>query len=490
MRSTLLALAALTAAPLPATTNGDFESTNEIGGPAAWSTLRRDGSDSGASLTLIDGPAGKALHFDAEGLDPMAWSRLCQAIDAAPWRGKVVRLSARMRVIEPGFHVGLRLKVTRPAPFDQGGFYDHMTERPISQGDWREVAIVGFVDADALTIDLGAMVQGRAVFDIDDVRLQEFVAPAEPASAAAQAYLNRALELFRTKHMDAGRLDWPEVTSRANRMIAGAQAPADTYPAIRGVIGTLGDNHTILIPPAPIRTETQSADPGRRAPSPPMPEYSLVDGRFGKLTLPGLVYSWQERWIGLRYVGAIQEGLRTLDDKPLCGWIVDLRGNTGGNMWPMLNALGPLLGPGPYGRFIGADGTTAPWVRRDGFVVIEGASAENMGLADMRPVTIRQAELPVAVLIGPNTGSSGEQTALALIGRPGVRTFGAPSAGFLTANASFPLSDGAILAIPGGWSSDRLGREYRNRITPDEPADEPLDNAKAWLGGTCTAGAN
>ena len=50
-------------------------------------------------------------------------------------------------------------------------------------------------------------------------------------------------------------------------------------------------------------------------------------------------------------------------------------------------------------------------------------------------------------MIGPRTSSSGEMTALALVGRSKVRTFGAPSAGFTTTNVPYPLSDGAFLVI-------------------------------------------
>jgi len=37
------------------------------------------------------------------------------------------------------------------------------------------------------------------------------------------------------------------------------------------------------------------------------------------------------------------------DRDDLIGWIVDLRGNGGGNMWPMLAGVGPVLGEGVVG---------------------------------------------------------------------------------------------------------------------------------------------
>jgi C-terminal processing protease CtpA/Prc len=35
-----------------------------------------------------------------------------------------------------------------------------------------------------------------------------------------------------------------------------------------------------------------------------------------------------------------------MDQGNLAGWIVDLRNNGGGNMWPMLTGIGSILGEG------------------------------------------------------------------------------------------------------------------------------------------------
>ena len=40
-------------------------------------------------------------------------------------------------------------------------------------------------------------------------------------------------------------------------------------------------------------------------------------------------------------------------DRPgLIGWIVDLRTDGGGNMWPMMAGLGPILGEGIMGWIV------------------------------------------------------------------------------------------------------------------------------------------
>ncbi|MGV9658891.1 S41 family peptidase [Streptomyces koyangensis] len=54
---------------------------------------------------------------------------------------------------------------------------------------------------------------------------------------------------------------------------------------------------------------------------------------------------------------------------------------------------------------------------------------------------------PVAVLTGPRTASAGEAVAIAFRERPDTRTFGDPTSGVPTANAPYPLSDGALVVL-------------------------------------------
>jgi carboxyl-terminal processing protease len=260
--------------------------------------------------------------------------------------------------------------------------------------------------------------------------------PQGPPSTEAAAYLDQAIAVLRANHINSAEADWPALTARARAEIEGARTPADTYPAIRHLIGALGERHSFFLPPlseAEIEA-ARRAGTGHVLAGVEMPTSALIDGRVGVVRLPELnMFSADGAARVKTYQQALQTALQQLDRAPLCGWIVDLRNDGGGTMWPMLAGLDPLLGDGPFGFFVSAQGSV-PWLRTSRGI----ASAMPTGQAPPPPAfALAHAAAPIAVLIGPRTGSSGEMTALALIGRPGVRVFGAPSAGFTSANGTF-----------------------------------------------------
>jgi carboxyl-terminal processing protease len=118
--------------------------------------------------------------------------------------------------------------------------------------------------------------------------------------------------------------------------------------------------------------EPRSAVPGwRGAPGThddaavaPEPTSRLIDGRFALVRLPQLdTIGTGGEDVARAYTAAVRTALERMDREHLCGWIVDLRGNGGGNMWPMLRGLGPLLGEPPFGAFATRDARLQPWIR-------------------------------------------------------------------------------------------------------------------------------
>jgi len=308
---------------------------------------------------------------------------------------------------------------------------------------------------------------------------------AGPPSAAAQAYLDNAIAILRQNHINSDKADWAQLIAQAHAEIAGAQKPDDTYPAIRHLVAELGEKHSFFKPP-PTQAEVDAAKkagPTGVTPGTEMPIGTLLDGRVGVVRLPGLdTIGPGGPARGQAYSAALRTALQTFDKAALCGWIVDLRDDTGGNMWPMLAGLDPLLGPAPFGFFVAKGDVRVPWTRTLGGIV-----PSPMQVAAPPAFALNQAAAPVAILIGPKTASSGEMTALALIGRPKTRTFGSDSGGFLSANVPIPLSDGAHLVVTESLVADRMGKVYSGTIQPDTAAgaEGAEEAAKGWIEGQC-----
>jgi hypothetical protein len=308
-----------------------------------------------------------------------------------------------------------------------------------------------------------------------------------PPDKASEEYFQRALTLIRQHHRNSSKADWAQLIARARPMLAGASHPADTYPAIRMVLSILGEHHSFLLPPpaSPPLQGTSASSTAAASGAATSPAWHIIAGNIGAVRLPALnTLGPDGPALGKAYATAIQTALSEIDKNPrLCGWIIDLRDNGGGNMWPMLKGLDPLLGTGPFGYFVQTDGSTQAWQRSAGNIF----PAPEMLPPSSPAFALKHASTPIAVLIGPQTASSGEMVAIALIGRQGVRTFGTASAGFTSGNNVYPLTDGATLVITEVSVRDRTGKGYAGPIVPDEQVTPAQIEAAAsrWLARQC-----
>lgn len=454
------------AAPLPAFTNSDFEARDPGGAVAGWRLMPEDAHET-YRFDILDG-AGHLAPVD--GASPQALAAAAQTFDAAALRGRLVRFRARVRLARSGGSAILAMSVRRPDP-KYGGFNDRLGDRPIVAQEWATYETIGRVARDALRITVQVIARGGAEVLIDDASVEPVAPDPAPPSPEAVAFLDTAIALLREQHIDSGRADWPRIIANAHAEIGGGRTPADTYRAILGVIGELGEPHTMLWPPRP----PQADGGGSRGPERPLPEHRLVESRYGLVHLPGFLGAPEA---GRRYTQAVRDGLIEMAGAGICGWIVDLRDNDGGNMWPMLAGLDPLLGEPPFGAFVTPQGDMQYWSRTpDGLY-----PAAEIGRGPPA-FALSGADLPVALLFGPRTASSGEMTAIALIGRHDVRSFGATTAGFTTGNAPIALSDGGTLVLTGTYIRGRDGHEYQGPVIPDVPVDPAGAEAvaTAWL---------
>ncbi|WP_394613834.1 S41 family peptidase [Lentzea sp. JNUCC 0626] len=268
----------------------------------------------------------------------------------------------------------------------------------------------------------------------------------------ALAHVDEALDLLQRHSIESARADWAALRAQAH-------AAENADEAIRHVIAALGNPHTHLI------TAERVASP-----PPPVVPTGQVTGTTAVVRLPEIHASH-----GHTYVTEGLKLMRALIAAHPIGWIVDLRGNRGGAMHPMLTVVAPLLGEGERGRFVGPHGETGWGVRR--------RHLYSGGTRSYRWHRVPPAQHgPVAVLVDGKTASSGEAVLVSFLGAHNTRSFGAPTAGFATANQTYQLKNGARLAITTAVMADRTGRTYGNApIAPHVSTDDALTKAIEWI---------
>ena len=343
-----------------------------------------------------------------------------------------------------------------------------------TQWTHREYHVV--VSRTATRVDILASLRGVGEIEVRGLTLSVENLPAASTALAidAKRELDSAMMIVRRSSFWRDTVSWATVEPDVRAIAAGAQNPADTYPAIRELLSRLGDHHSFLMP-AQQSTQWQNGTLTKN----PLPTVKSFTGGVGYVSVPA--YSGGDDKGIREYAEGAHKLLVQTAPGASCGWVLDLRQNGGGNMWPMLAGLKPFVGSVGLGSFSGPNGGGAQWIAG------QNVSAEPPEhLAPLESST-------VAVLIGPRTASSGEAVAVAFHGRPRTRFFGQPTAGLANANGTMRLPDGALMMVMTAVDVDRNGQKFGEKVTPDEtiaPAsggqiDSPDDPAVAaaiqWL---------
>ena len=311
-----------------------------------------------------------------------------------------------------------------------------------------EVSVV--VPPEATSIIVGVLMSGSGEAKVSGLRA--VAGPLLDASTAlapvAQQTLDSAIALVRAHSLWRDTVTWSAVLPTVRLMASGATKSEDTYPAIRYLLNKLGDHHSFHM-----NTRASQSFTGGGAQN-PRAEVRVLEPAIGYVSVPA--YSGADSTAMRQYARAVHSALEKVAPQSSCGWVIDLRQNGGGNMWPMLNGLQPFLGNEGLGSFVSAEGSGPLWKAGDAVGVTAAPSLSHLFSA------------AVAVLTGPRTASSGEAVTISFRGRPNTRSFGLPTAGLSTANDDYALPDGSTILLTVAIEADRTGKRYGEKIAPDE----------------------
>ena len=343
-------------------------------------------------------------------------------------------------------------------------------------------------------------VQDPAELDAEQARIaaeSKLNESSSPRPPDAPTLLHQAVVVLSTRAYGRQRLDWPAVQREVGAGLKAGDPPASAHAAIAAATARLGDPHARFIPAQPPVTQAaqqpKAGKPAAPAPKQPeiptSPQVTMLPDGCAYLIVPGCNAPDAE---GLRaYARQARAAIAVGQAAGARAWVIDLRLNGGGNLWPMLLGLAPLLDSGVQMTMVGAEGKESDFGVSDAWAWIDWGKGPEMQLdwAGSPPTPAAKVNGRVAVLIGPWTMSSGEALAICLSGRSGVRTFGEPTAGLTTVTNTFPLSDGSVLNLPVSAMGDRAGRVVAGKVQPDVAAafddwpsatDAAAKAARAW----------
>jgi carboxyl-terminal processing protease len=287
-----------------------------------------------------------------------------------------------------------------------------------------------------------------------------------PCMAKAEKLLDEALLFMQRNYYRKDEVSWPDLAAKAKQQLRAANNCEDAYASITWCFKQLNDRHSFVMPPA--KAALYSGDDENAAPEPPLSDLvGEIRGEWLQDSIAYLTVPWVSSTDSLvceRVADSLQSVIARLDERGISRWIIDLRRNSGGNCWPMLTGIGPLLGDGICGYFVSSN-EKIPIAYHDGSA-FQGRHI--LCRVSTKGYRTQKEHKSIVVLTGRRTVSAGEIVALAFKGRAQTWLIGEPTAGLTTANATYALSDKSLLVLSVCQEADYNGQICQGSIQPDK----------------------
>jgi hypothetical protein len=305
----------------------------------------------------------------------------------------------------------------------------------------------------------------------------------------ASRQLDEVFLLMQKHYYKKETVQWDTLITAAKARLAAAGNCENAYETVDWCFRQISEKHSFIMPADKAAVYNYDTAILTRKPSisqlvGEIKGELFADKGIAYLTLP---------WVGTsdpalctRIADSIQQLIARLDQPGISKWIVDLRKNTGGNCWPMLAGIGPLLGDGVCGYFV-SDNAKIPISYNNG-AAMQGRNVRCKTTGIGYHTRIKNKW--IILLTGPLTSSAGEIVALSFRGKEQTYLYGEATAGYTTANATYTMSDQSILVLTVCREADRNGRVQEGKIIPDRTIpsatnadlDDPVkQEAMMWL---------
>ena len=288
----------------------------------------------------------------------------------------------------------------------------------------------------------------------------------------AQTTINKQVEflvdtsitIMQNNAVNADKIDWPTVKQTALNEATTLTSPYQLGNVMRNLYKAIGDFHgaffyrdsifrwngSNLVISDSVKKEWNKHSGIKTA---------LLNYNIGYLRVPSMPGDSKATFS--KKAQALNDSLCLLLTKNIQGLILDLRLDGGGAVHSMILGLEQLLGQGKMGSF--QSKTKENWIIKDNKLLIDTAV-----MASIMPKSVTDAsKIPVVLLVGSGTGSSGEFLVMAFKGRKKTILMGTQTAGYVTINNGFAIKNVAFMNLSIGYGTDRNDVLYTKFLTPD-----------------------
>ena len=307
-------------------------------------------------------------------------------------------------------------------------------------------------------------------------------------------------DFIKSNSIHRNRVDWGKIDNQFFSAISSAHNLQDTMKAFIGVLQALDDVHSqIYLNNQYYGYWHANEGPGadrlssllkRATETSGKVKCDLLENQFAYIRIPAMTAYGPDEVN--RYAQMLRDSVDRMSQMKVKGFILDLRLNTGGNMYPMLSGVGHLLGDGDIAYEVDLyDLVASTWKIENGNFVINDFPVTHMDSALVKGLD----EIPVVILIGPITASSGSNIAIAFKTRKHTVFIGeSTAAGYTTSNGYFQFAPNLVMNFAVNYVADSNLNLYPISVDPDIVIeggdnfeklyeDQKIKRALLWLNG-------
>lgn len=294
-------------------------------------------------------------------------------------------------------------------------------------------------------------------------------------SDSINVYVTAALNIMKEKSVNKSKVNWTEIYNNTLKEASKAKTIKETYPVLKNALSALEDAHSNFYPEDVVKIYTLGYEAtGQEF---PIIKGELLKNKYAYISLPNIGSFNNDDWN--LYINTFYSKVNELQKHNPKGWIIDLRDNFGGMLYPMYAAVAPFLDSKNVVGTKDAEGKIDYFNYKSG-KFYEGAKAtQQFQLKEKEP---KIAKKPIAVLVNKVTGSSGEFITAAFVDQKNVKIIGVNTQGLTSGNQEYKLSDGSFLVLTIGNIVDRTGKEYSKigeGISPNITVEKVTDTIKS-----------